>query len=885
MKSRPKRLNIYNLCSSPQEEVPLRKGFLLISKCLQSCLRRALCNAGSNFRFAGTMLLGFVFLGFAASTDSPSRLLTVSYFSFRKSLEKPFQAGIVRILQNETDAIIVPSSIENSLRNRHVTVPQKQLRRRSHVVVRSRTLSSRTVPLANSTGMEQLRRHGTGTTTSTFKSENRTGVKGNGQKVSQMGLIAGTSMIAQFEVVVQSGESAWIGNIVAAAAGLVIASAIIVAVYRRRYLGVCQENEESDHQEAEIRESILNSLSEQVIVLDENRRLIMANESFLKAFSLSNEPAVGLSISEATSGEWDIPEIHQLLDHVIGNSYYNHTTEITKKFSHAGNRTLFLRANRFRTKTAKEDLILLAASDLTDQRDFEERNRQLDQHIRWFLEQIHDYAIFMMDTECRATTWNLGVLQVLGFDEAEFLGRDVRPLIFTTEAINAGTVDPEFEKAAARGSASDDRWMKRKDGGYFWASGTTSAIRNQTGKLVGYSKVMRDMTTQKQIGDELAGLAAQLSEESRRKNEFLAMLAHELRNPLAPIKNAVQLMGMLPISDEVEDLRNMMARQVEQLVRLIDDLMDISRIGRGKITLTKEIVDVKSIIDAAVESSQPLIRDNGQELIVSTSTQNAFLNADAARLTQVVTNLLNNASKYSDAGRRIELTTTREKEKIVIRVKDNGSGIAPDKLSDIFEMFAQAGTSTERGTAGLGIGLTLVRTLVELHGGTVKAHSDGIGLGSEFTVSILAAEASQPGGSEAVPEYDHLGRAFRILVVEDMRSLAAILARLLSKLGHEVQVVDNGHAAMEILKTYPAEVIFSDISMPGMTGYELARRLRAQASTASVELVAMTGYCQQSDREKALEAGFNEHMVKPVDIAQLQRFFAKLSLEPPRPAK
>ncbi len=510
------------------------------------------------------------------------------------------------------------------------------------------------------------------------------------------------------------------------------------------------------------------------------------------------------------------------------------------------------------------------------------RNRELNEHLRLFVDQIQDYAIFTMDTDCRATSWNLGVAKVLGFTEEEYLGRDVRPLIFTPEANANGTTENEFATAAATGSANDDRWMMRKGETRFWANGITSSIRDESGTLIGYSKVMRDMTQQKFSSDEMSRLAAELSEESRRKNEFLATLAHELRNPLSPIKNAVQLMGMMKLDGDVEDLRVTMDRQADQLVRLIDDLMDISRIGRGKIELKKQVVEIATIVNSAVESSRSLIEANQQTLDVDVKETDLRVMVDPARITQVVCNLLNNASKYSGENCIINLSVVADEGRVVIRVKDNGSGIAPSRLEDIFEMFSQVGDSVERGTAGLGIGLTLVRTLVELHGGTVAAHSDGVGKGSEFTVTLPAALPNcVPEVVAPVEVSSEPSRSYRVLVVEDMRALAMILSRLLAKLGHHVEIVDSGAAALERLQSYDAEVIFSDISMPGMTGYELARTLRANEATAGLCLVAMTGYGQASDRDKAMRAGFDEHMVKPVDVVKLKEYFAKVSTSKP----
>lgn len=511
-------------------------------------------------------------------------------------------------------------------------------------------------------------------------------------------------------------------------------------------------------------------------------------------------------------------------------------------------------------------------------RKLEEKNRELDEQIRFFLEQISDYAIFMMDTDCRATTWNDGVRQVLGFDEHEFLDRDVRPLIFTPQAHASGAVIAEFEQAAKTGSASDDRWMKRKDDSQFWASGITTAIHNRSGVLVGYSKVMRDMTAHKHNSDELSRLAAELSEESRRKNEFLATLAHELRNPLAPIKSAIQLIGLMDVDPELDDLRVTMERQVEQIVRLLDDLMDVSRIGRGKIELKKKVVEIHTIINDAVANSQWGIDNNHQHLSVHTSQEGLYVDVDPARITQVICNLINNASKYSDENCRIDVTAERIGEDVVVTVVDNGSGIAPEQIHDIFEMFTQIEDSVERGMAGLGIGLMLVRTLVELHGGTVSAASDGVGKGSEFTIKLPFANApstQDPTAAEATTPA--VIRPLKVLVVDDMRALSVVLSRLLSKLGHDVRIVDTGLAALEVLESFPADVVFSDISMPEMTGYELAKRLRADHLARPMKLVAMTGYGQASDREKALAAGFDEHMVKPVDFNVLRSFFEQMN--------
>ncbi len=633
------------------------------------------------------------------------------------------------------------------------------------------------------------------------------------------------------------------------------------------------------HEAAEFTRSIVDTLGELVVVLDGDMHVLHVNRAFSTTFQIADDRILGRSIFQIDEGQWDLPAVHELLKGSLNKPDNAANIEIKQQLSHVGHKFLRLTARKFTAGSHRHEAVLLVISDLTEERVLEEKNRRQDQHMRWFLEQIKDYAIFTMDVNCRATSWNQGVKQVLGFEEDEFVGHDIPKLIFTPEAQAAGIPETEFSLAALDQRASDDRWMMRKGGKEFWASGITSSIRDDEGHLIGYSKVMRDLTSTKKAQEDLSEFATQLSEMDRRKNEFLATLAHELRNPLAPIKNAVQLMGMLKLDPEIDQLRQMMSRQVDQLVRLIDDLMDVSRISRGKISLRSEIVELPVVIAAAVEASATFIAENGQQLIVNVPDGDAIrVNGDPSRLTQVISNLLNNSAKYSDAGARIELTASLEGKVAVIRVCDNGIGIAPDMLPGIFEMFSQAEDTLERGSAGLGIGLTLVKTLVELHDGSVVARSDGIGKGSTFTVRLPAigdpvAESSLRGNT---PDAAAI-RSFKVLVVEDMRALRLITARLLEKLGHEVQCVENGQLALLKLDTFTPDVVFSDIAMPGMTGYELARQIRQRSDCSHVFLVAVTGFGQSSDREKALEAGFNEHMVKPVDIAVLHSLFEKLS--------
>ncbi len=380
------------------------------------------------------------------------------------------------------------------------------------------------------------------------------------------------------------------------------------------------------------------------------------------------------------------------------------------------------------------------------------------------------------------------------------------------------------------------------------------------------------------VAVENAGLYQELREKDRRKDEFLAMLAHELRNPLAAIGNAVQVTTRSGSGDGAAWSTEVIGRQVRNLSRLIDDLLDVSRITRGKIRLRRERIDADAAIRGAVESARPLIADRGHELSVD-SGPGLWLDADPTRLEQVVANLLNNAAKYTEGRGHIGLSARREGGEVVIRVVDDGVGIPPDSLARMFELFAQADRSLARSEGGLGIGLTLVRSLAEMHGGSVVARSEGPGLGSEFVVRLPAAEggpppaAMAPGGPAGRPEAD--GRASRVLVVDDNVDTARGMARLLGLLGHDVTVVHTGPDALEAARRCAPEYVLLDIGLPGMDGYEVASRLRLEDGTRGATIVAVSGYGQDDDRRRSKRAGFDHHLVKPIDPDALLTLLAR----------
>ena len=358
----------------------------------------------------------------------------------------------------------------------------------------------------------------------------------------------------------------------------------------------------------------------------------------------------------------------------------------------------------------------------------------------------------------------------------------------------------------------------------------------------------------------------------RRKDEFLATLAHELRNPLAPIRNALYIMQAAKENPAaVAEARAIIERQLAQMVRLVDDLLDVSRITTGKLTLRKEQVDARAVAQSAIEAIEPLARARGLQLRVALPAPGAVLDADPTRLAQVFLNLLNNAVKFSDPGGRIDFEVAVAGGELLARVRDSGVGIAPEMREEIFEMFAQADRSLERSTMGLGVGLSLARRLVELHGGTISVASAGPGKGAEFVVRIPVS-----GGTAILPEAADPalraapGKPHRILLADDNLDFASSFATLLRRMGNEVRVEHDGPAALAAAPEFRPEIAFLDIGLPKLNGFDLARRLRGLSATAGSKLVAVTGWGQPSDRQLASEAGFDDYMVKPVELERIQ---------------
>jgi PAS domain S-box-containing protein len=489
-----------------------------------------------------------------------------------------------------------------------------------------------------------------------------------------------------------------------------------------------------------------------------------------------------------------------------------------------------------------------------------------------------DDAIISKTLEGNILTWNEGAQRLFGYTAQEAIGRPITLLIPPERQAE----EPALLARLRRGERIDHFETVRvaKDGRQLAVSLTVSPVRDSSGRVIAASKVARDITQRKQA-------EAVLLEADRRKDEFLAILAHELRNPLAPIRNSLHILRLTSQHDPTaQRVGEMMERQVNHMVRLVDDLLEVSRITRGKIELRKELVEVAAIVRGAVEISRPLIEGAGHQLALAIPPEPLTLEGDAVRLTQVVANLLNNAAKYTDPGGQIWLTVRREGNRIAVAVRDTGTGIPPAMLPRVFELFTQIDRQAHRTQGGLGIGLTLVKSLVEMHGGSVQAHSEGAGRGSEFVIRLPLAAAPKSADLPAKASPSTILASRRVLVVDDNCDAAESLGMLLRLLGADVRVVNNGPDALEALTIFKPAAVLLDIGMPGMDGHEVARRIRQQPEFQDVTLIALTGWGQEKDRRGSQSAGFDYHLTKPADVSALETLLGSLERHStaPRPA-
>jgi PAS domain S-box-containing protein len=505
------------------------------------------------------------------------------------------------------------------------------------------------------------------------------------------------------------------------------------------------------------------------------------------------------------------------------------------------------------------------------------KGAEVERLFRLLVANVRDYAIFMLDPAGYITTWNVGAERIKGYTVSEAVGLHFS--VFYPEAdVRAGKCDMELRIAVREGRFEDEDWRLRKDGSRFWANVIITAVRDEAGELVGFAKVTRDLTDRKRNEDERAArLAAEHA--NRTKDEFLATLGHELRNPLAPIVTAIQLAKLHTDRHPTRELQ-VIERQIQQLTHLVDDLLDVSRIAQGKLELHKQVTDVRDPIARAIEIASPLIEQKHHHFELKIASHKILVEGDGPRLTQVFTNLIYNAAKYTQPGGHIFVLVWQTAHEVVIEVRDDGIGIDKELLASIFEPFVQGQQRLDRAGGGLGLGLPLVRSLVELHGGKVEARSQGPMLGSVFTVYLPAVSlgASQEVEGQLSAVFRPTPDRIRILLVDDNDDARTLLADILGELGHEVGVAPTGPAALEVVRGFTPDVAILDIGLPEMDGYELATRLRR--TVPGVHLIAVSGYGQRTDRARSEAAGFERHLVKPVEVRRLLEAISEVSRQP-----
>ena len=511
-------------------------------------------------------------------------------------------------------------------------------------------------------------------------------------------------------------------------------------------------------------------------------------------------------------------------------------------------------------------------------RDVTERKRteRERQNFVTIVENSTDF-IGMCDLQGLPFFVNRAGLEMIGLDDIEQARRTSVQEFFFPE--DQGMIMNEFFPAVlANGHGEVEvRFRHFKTGEPRWMAYKVLTLNNAANEPVGFATVSQDVTDRKRLADDLRRLAADLAEADRRKNEFLATLAHELRNPLAPMSNMLEVVKHAGDDREIlKRAHDTIERQLDQMVRLVDDLLDLNRITYDRLELRRSEVELSSVIQQAVEVARPLIDAAGHDLTVELPDEPIYLNADRTRLAQVFGNLLNNSSKYTKPNGRIWLSAKRVDDEVLVTVKDNGAGIPQDKLDRIFDMFMQVDLTAERSQGGLGIGLTLVKRLAEMHGGSIEARSAGEGQGSEFIVHLPVLSkpsvAAQPALAASEPSPER-----RILIVDDNLDAADSLAMLLEITGNKTYMAHDGVEAVEAIEEHRPEVVLLDIGLPRLTGHEVCRHVREQPWGKGIVMIALTGWGQEDDRRKSEEAGFNGHLVKPVDYDKLLELLSSLT--------
>ena len=616
----------------------------------------------------------------------------------------------------------------------------------------------------------------------------------------------------------------------------------------------------------------LRSIGDAVITTDTEGRITYINEVGESLTGWSQKDALGqplervfLIVNEVTRQPVASPATRALREGVVVG-LANHTVLIRKDGKEC---PIDDSAAPIRNEQGHVSGCVLIFRDVTAQRliEREKANQLLTARLLASIVESSNDAIISKSLDGIIQSWNAAAERLFGFTSEQAIGRHISLVIPPDRLAEEEEIIASLREGKRIEHYETERL--RSDGQHIYVSLTISPIKDESGHVVGASKIVRDITDRKRAESDLQRLAADLSDADRRKNEFLATLAHELRNPLAPMNNMLEVLKRADGDTEIlKQAHETIERQLGQMVRLVDDLLDLNRITHDRLELRRSEVELSSVIQQAVEVARPLVDAAGHELTVDLPAEPIYLNADRARLAQMFGNLLNNSSKYTRPNGTISLTAKRIDNDIAVTVKDNGAGIPHDKLDSIFDMFMQVDRTADRAQGGLGIGLTLVKRLAEMHGGSIEAKSAGEGQGSEFVVRLPVL--SKPSDVTQTPAIEpELSPQRRILIVDDNRDSADSLAMLLEITGNKTYMAHDGIEAIEAIKEHRPELVLLDIGLPKLDGHEVCRHVRQQPWGKDIVMIALTGWGQEDDRRKSEEAGFNGHLVKPVDYDTL----------------
>jgi PAS domain S-box-containing protein len=648
----------------------------------------------------------------------------------------------------------------------------------------------------------------------------------------------------------------------------------------RRLLGeaaarrAAEEHAAAIQQERERLRVTLHSIGDGVIATDAEGRVTLLNP-IAEALTGWGSEAVGQPLQKvfAIVNEFTRQPVENPVDKVLREGTIvglaNHTILTSKDGTE---RPIADSAAPIRNDQGQAVGVVLVFRDATEQRRVEEAQRK-HREILQLVHKIGKIGHWEWNSLTDENKWSPEIEALYGLKPGSFAGtyQAWAKLLHPDDLPRA---EEDVHRALETGEYFTEFRVIWPDGSVHWLETRAYVFKDDYGRPVRIMGVNMDITERKKQEEALR-------ETDRRKNVFLATLAHELRNPLAPIRNGLQVLRLSDDRSARDQAREMMERQLGQLIRLVDDLLDIGRISRNKLELRKARIPLAAVIENAVETARPLIDQRGHTLTVMLPPEPVLLDADLTRLAQVFWNLLNNSAKYTDAGGRIELSTQRHGSEVVVTVRDTGIGIPAEALPELFTLFSQVDQSLERAQGGLGIGLALVKGLVEMHGGRVEAHSAGAGQGSTFVVHLPVVPDQRPGEKPLTDGEQGAGAARRrVLVVDDNRDAAASLAMMLSLVGHDTRIAHDGLQAVELAEAFRPDVLLLDIGLPKLNGYDACRRIRAQPRGKDIFIVAVTGWGQEDDRRRSQEAGFDEHIVKPVDFAVLEKLLAELRSVP-----